>query len=194
MLPEVGPLRALVLAVVLVGACKSDADKAKAIVADTSRPPTAALTEAAENVWKDADGTRHSIGADCREEGCRLFVIINRKDQGSVAVQGSDVTITFDKVDSSDADRVSRMMSLGQPLKLFEVLVADRSKTSVLGKKVMIVRTRRTVATGSASESFTSWQIDDMARLEPYDLVIDDTNKLVLHDGVPVTRVAPAAP
>ena len=184
--------RALFVVCLLASACKSDGDKAKAIVADTSRAPTAALTEAAETVWKDAGGIRHSIGADCREEGCRLFVIMNRKDFGSVVTRGSDVTITFDKVDADEADRVSRMMTLGQPLKLFEVLVADRSKSAVLGKQVMIVRTRRTLAKGSGSESFKSWEIDDMARLEPYELVIDDTNKLVLRDGVPVAPDAPA--
>ena len=180
-------VRRSLLVLLAIVACKSNEDKAKAIIADTTKPPTEALTDAAKLVYKDDKTVRHTFGADC-DATCRVFVIADRPDQGTAVTRGTDTTITFSEVlDGKRVEDDTMMMRLGQPLKLTEVLVANRYKTKVEGKSVTIVEPWRTVVKGDGFQSFDAWTLDDLSRLEPYDLVMTGAKPLVLREGRPVS-------
>ncbi|MDB4956251.1 MAG: hypothetical protein JWO36_3820 [Myxococcales bacterium] len=176
-------MRRSVLALCLVVACKSPEDKAAQIIADESKPETERVVEATQVLWKDTKAAKHTVGAECRDGTCRVFVVIDRADKGTVETHGTDVTIKF-FVDLSDdeLDRVATTFRVGTPLKLEEVLVADRYKTEVEGTKTVVVSPRRTVDGGDGTaQSFNEWKLDDMGRLEPYDLVMGKTKTVVVH-------------
>ncbi|MDB4953475.1 MAG: hypothetical protein JWO36_1044, partial [Myxococcales bacterium] len=146
-----------------------------------SKPETERVVEATQVLWKDTKAAKHTVGAECRDGACRVFVVIDRTDQGTIETHGADVTIKLDvDLDDGESGRISTSLRVGRPLHVRELLVADRYKIAVQGTKAVIVAPRRTVDDGTA-QSFNEWNLDDMGRLEPYDLVMGQTKTVVWH-------------